>query len=263
MKKLSIITVNYNNIAGLRKTYESIQPQTFRNFEWIVVDGGSTDGGKEFIQEHQSEMSWWCSERDGGIYNGMNKGIAHAEGEYLMFLNSGDELIASDTLERVFASAPNADVIYGNWIEKKKYGFKKKCIPPKEVNYYYFAYRPLCHQTTFIRSSLLKQSPYNESYRICADWAKWVELSKAGCTFQYIPVAICLYFRDGVSYHAVKQKKEEHKRILSEFYPTDLADILYYLMMKKDERLKVIRRLVWLSSALLLMVIILSFWLCL
>ena len=259
MKKLSIITVNYNNIAGLRKTYESIQPQTFRNFEWIVVDGGSTDGGKEFIQEHQSEMAWWCSERDGGIYNGMNKGIAHAEGEYLMFLNSGDELIASDTLERVFASAPNADVIYGNWIEKKKNGFKKKCIPPKEVNYYYFAYRPLCHQTTFIRSSLLKQNPYNESHRICADWAKWVELSKAGCTFQYIPVG--LYFRDGVSYHAVKQKKEEHKRILSEFFPTDLADILYYLMMKKDERLKVIRRLVWLSSALLLMVIILSFWL--
>lgn len=257
MKKLSIITVNYNNNAGLRLTYDSIQVQTFHDYEWIVVDGGSTDGGKEFIQNHQSETAWWCSEHDGGIYNAMNKGISHAEGEYLLFLNSGDTLIAPDTLEKVFASVLDADVIYGNWVEKKKYGFKKNCHSPNTVNYYYFATRPLCHQTAFIRRSLLKQSPYDETYRICADWAKWVELSKQGCQFQHIPTDICFYFRDGISYHAVKQKKEEHKRILYEFYPTDLADILFYLLKKKDERLKVIRRFVWLSSALLLSVIIL------
>lgn len=257
MRKLSIITVNYNNIAGLRKTYESIQSQTFRNFDWIVVDGGSTDGGKEFIREHQHETAWWCSEHDNGIYNGMNKGISHAEGEYLLFLNSGDTLIAPDTLEKVFRTASDADIIYGDWVEKKKYGFKKRCQSPSVVNYYYFATRPLCHQAAFIRSSVLKQSPYDESYHICADWAKWVELSKQGCEFQHIPVEICFYFRDGISYHAVRQKKEEHKRIIYQFYPENLADILYRLLRKQDERLKVIRALVWLSSMLLLLVILL------
>ena len=117
MKRLSIITVNHNDLAGLRKTRDSILSQTFQDFEWIVVDGDSTDGGKDFIQEHQEEMAWWCSEQDNGIYNAMNKGIEHAQGEYLLFLNSGDTLSAPDTLKEVFRTEPDADVVYGDWTE--------------------------------------------------------------------------------------------------------------------------------------------------
>ena len=87
MKKLSIITINFNNVKGLRETHKSIAAQTFRNYEWLVFDGGSTDGSKDFISEHRAEMAWSCSEQDGGIYNAMNKGILHAEGEWQIFLS--------------------------------------------------------------------------------------------------------------------------------------------------------------------------------
>ena len=257
MKKLSIITINYNNLSGLRDTWKSITAQTFRDFEWIVVDGGSSDGSPEFISQHQTEMVWWCSERDGGIYNAMNKGIMHAQGEYLLFLNSGDTLFEPQTLEKVFSNASEADVLYGNWIEIKPMR-RKKCFSPKTVNYYYFATRPLCHQTTFIRTTRLKQNPYDETYRICADWAKWVQMSRDGCTFQYLPVTVCNYRRDGISYTAQSQLRQEHKRILSDFYPKDFGTTIGCLIDKNNQRLKVIRRLIWLSSILLLISIVLT-----
>lgn len=260
MKRLSIITVNYNDVAGLRKTRDSIRQQTFKDFEWIVVDGDSTDGGKDFIREHQDEMAWWCSEQDKGIYGAMNKGIRHASGEYILFLNSGDTLSDSDTLKEVFGKALNADVVYGDWTEAHPGRPKKHCHSPEKVNYYAFAARPLCHQTAFVRTNLLKESPYDETYRICADWAKWVELSKKGCSFQYIPVTICHFVLGGYSYRAVKERREEQERLLKEFYPADLADQLCLLTGKVAKRLTVIRRLVWLSSILLLTAVVLATW---
>ena len=86
----SVITINYNNCNGLRHTIESVVNQTFRNFEYIVVDGGSTDGSVEVIKEYETNINYWISEHDGGIYNAMNKGIAQAHGEYCIFMNSGD-----------------------------------------------------------------------------------------------------------------------------------------------------------------------------
>lgn len=260
MKKLSIITINFNNLKGLQKTHKSIVTQSFRDYEWIVVDGGSTDGSKEFISEHHDEMSWWCSERDSGIYNAMNKGIMHAQGEYLLFMNSGDTLFEPDTLEKVFSLSPDADIFYGDWKEVQPRRIHKICHSPKKVNYHFFATRPLCHQTAFIRTNLLKECPYDETYHICADWAKWVELSKNECTFLHIPVTVCEYFRDGISYHAANVLRQEHKRILTEFYPKDEGEVIYALLEKIDKRLKVIRRLIWLSSTLLLTSIILAIW---
>ena len=87
--KLSIITVNLNNRDGLQRTIDSVVSQTFTDYEWIVIDGGSTDGSRELIGQHQDRFAYWCSEPDKGIYNAMNKGIAHAKGEWLQFLNSG------------------------------------------------------------------------------------------------------------------------------------------------------------------------------
>ena len=260
MKKLSIITINYNNLAGLRKTRDSILSQTFRDFEWLVVDGGSTDGGKDYIQEHQAEMAWWCSERDNGIFNAQNKGIEHAQGEYLLFLNSGDTLSAPDTLKDVFSKPFDADVVYGDWTEALPRRPKKQCHSPEKVNYYTFASRPLCHQTAFIRASLLKQSPYDETYHICADWAKWLELSKQGCTFRHIPVTVCHFVLGGFSYRSVKERRLEHERALKEFYPADLAEVFSVLTDKVAKRLIVIRRLVWLSSILLLTTVALAIW---
>lgn len=259
MKTFSIITINFNNVRGLRKTYQSIAEQTFRNFEWIVIDGGSTDGSKDFLLQHQEEMAWCCSEPDGGIYNAMNKGIEHANGKYLLFMNSGDTLFEPTTLEKVSNKTPDADVLYGDWREIQPMRLRKMRHPPMHVNYHYFATRPICHQTAFIRTSLLKQSPYDETYRICADWAKWVELSRDGRSFLYVPITVCNYRRDGISYRAKSQLQEEHKRILREFYDKDEAEVVETLLAKLDKRLRVIRRLIWLASLLLIAFLVLLF----
>ena len=90
MPLFSIITVCYNETGNIKKTLDSIIEQSFRDFELIVVDGGSTDGTKEIVQEYEQNIAWWCSERDNGIYNAMNKGVSHATGEYVIFMNAGD-----------------------------------------------------------------------------------------------------------------------------------------------------------------------------
>lgn len=111
--KLSIITVNLNNLEGLKKTYDSVVCQTFTDYEWLVIDGGSTDGSREFIEQHQDKFAYWCSEPDKGIYNAMNKGIVRAKGEYLNFMNSGDCFACEETVAEVFGKNRTADILYG------------------------------------------------------------------------------------------------------------------------------------------------------
>ena len=129
--KLSIITINLNNRDGLQKTIDSVVSQTFRDFEWIVIDGGSTDGSKELIEQYADHFSYWVSEPDKGIYNAMNKGIKVAKGEYLQFLNSGDWLVDEKALERCFWHESKADIAYGDlWFcngeEKERYKYPNK-----------------------------------------------------------------------------------------------------------------------------------------
>lgn len=103
MINLSIITINFNNKNGLLKTAQSIAEQSYREFEWIVIDGGSTDGSLDIIKQYQNQITYWCSEKDKGVYDAMNKGIKHSKGIWLNFMNSGDTFVNSKTLENVFS----------------------------------------------------------------------------------------------------------------------------------------------------------------
>ena len=102
MSKISIITINYNDLKGLQKTFNSVVNQSNKDFEYIVIDGGSSDGGKEFLEQNSDKLAYWISEKDSGVYNAMNKGIKAAKGEYLLFLNSGDFLVDDNVIEKVF-----------------------------------------------------------------------------------------------------------------------------------------------------------------
>ena len=112
---LSVITINYNNGSELRKTITSVFKQSFQDFEYIIVDGASSDDSveviKTLIKENETHYCKWISEPDNGIYNAMNKGIQLSRGEYLLFLNSGDYLVADDVLERVFKYECHADLL--------------------------------------------------------------------------------------------------------------------------------------------------------
>ena len=174
--KYSIITVNYNNRDGLKKTIESVVCQTFRDYEFIVIDGGSTDGSVDVLKEYDDKITYWVSEPDKGIYNGMNKGIAKATGDYLNFMNSGDCFYADDVLQRVADYNSQADFIVGrdyHYNERLQRGHAS--IQPPRTTMMHFFVATLDHQSSFIRRELLADSPYDESHRLVSDWIFYVE----------------------------------------------------------------------------------------
>lgn len=212
--KLSIITINYNNSEGLRKTIESVVNQTWYDFEYIIIDGGSTDGSVEIIKEYASRIDYWVSEPDKGIYNALNKGLAVAKGEYCNFMNSGDCFYSFSTLEQVFASKPMVDIICGNtFTDKLK-------APPKTITFDTLFNVSICHQCAFIRTSLMKKYGYDEKYKIVADRKFFLQaLIFDNCSYQSIDVDVVKYDITGFSAVNPVLSRLEYDQVLEELIP--------------------------------------------
>lgn len=209
---LSIITVNWNNCDGLKKTIDSIVSQSFKDFEWIIIDGGSTDGSKDLIEEYSNHFSYWVSEPDSGVYNAMNKGIAKARGTYLSFMNSGDVYANDLVLQKVFDSSPSQDILFGDWV--LQYPDHQSYVKePETLSLHRLLYWSICHQAMFIKTNLLKQKGYDESYRIIADWKRWLEAVASGCSVLYIPELICVFDCSGMSFNNEQLLEEEKNRL--------------------------------------------------
>ena len=233
--KLSIITINYNNKAGLQKTIDSVVAQTWRDFEWIIIDGGSTDGSKELIEQYQQHFAYWCSEPDKGVYNAMNKGIEKAKGEYMNFMNSGDIFYSKDTLEEVFArNTLNADMVYGDWVRiEKENNILMKA--PNEVSLDFFYIDNICHQAMFLKSSTMKKKGYDETFQIYADWARWMEMALDGLVFQYVPVTICCFdATEGLSNKLTSNLDMEKERMRT-MISNPIREILNHNIEYKNE----------------------------
>lgn len=196
---LSIITVNYNNNVGLVNTLKSLKKQTFHSYEHIIIDAGSTDGSKETIMKYDQEDShlvYWSSEPDKGIYDGMNKGIEHAKGEYLYFLNSGDCLI-ENILEKI--PFDGTEYIFGD-IEMVGKGKRKIDKMPDKVDIMFFLTKSLHHQACFIHYKLFENRKYDINYRIMADWIHSVQsIIFNECSYKHIPYIIVEYDQNGIS----------------------------------------------------------------
>lgn len=268
--KLSIITINYNHLEGLKRTADSVLAQTWTDFEWIIVDGGSNDGSKECIEdlagrlqtigvnscsapwnvEHFSKLdftaerwiqehgkNWiddesplppsdkrrllWCSERDKGIYNAMNKGIVEARGEYCLFLNSGDWLESPSTLKDVFKNEIVHDIVCGKI---------QRIIEGKNVETFKVAYKQnisafdlmcytLPHQSCFIKRNLFAiVGFYDESLKIVADWKFFVlALLYRDCSYKFIDVLVANQEPGGVSDEG--HDIEERQIVSKTFFP--------------------------------------------
>lgn len=217
---LSIITINYNNCNGLKFTIDSVVSQTFSDYEWIVIDGGSNDGSKELIESYKEHFAYWVSEPDGGIYQAMNKGIEHSSGDWFIFLNSGDWLFNNDVLSKVFSSNHDADILFGDvmyhWPDKRGLELEKK---PDNLSLYYFYSDTLCHQATFYKSEIFKTHRYNENYRICSDWALYIQLLTEGYKFKHLPLCITNFPQDGVSTILNESHLAERKQVIEEYIP--------------------------------------------
>ncbi len=231
---LSIITINYNNLEGLQRTIDSVLSQTFSDYEWIVIDGGSNDGSKEMIEQYADHFAYWCSEPDKGIYNAMNKGIAHAKGDYLQFLNSGDWLHEDTTLERVFNSHQNTEIIYGDvvYVDTKNNNpvrFEKK---PDNVSLFYFYHNTLCQQATFYRKSVFKKHQFDESFRICSDIAFFIQLLFDGCQMTHIPITIVNFSEGGIgaimNQEHINERENMYKKYVPWFLQQNMEDLLKY-----------------------------------
>lgn len=200
--KLSIVTINYNNLKGLRKTMQSVFEQTWKDFEYIIIDGGSNDGSKEWIEQNSDKITNWISEPDNGIYHAMNKGIIVAKGEYLLLLNSGDWFFDREILSNFMKDLGDYDIIYGN---KINYFSDDKIIEEKSptlIDFYVFAFSySLPHQATIIRRSLFSEMGlYDENLKIVSDW-KFALLAIFKHNYKYFHKDINLIYYDmnGVS----------------------------------------------------------------
>lgn len=200
--KLSIITVCFNNKEGLIKTIDSVRNQTFNDYEFIVIDGGSKDGSKEIIEANKELFSFWCSEPDGGIYQGMNKGIDHAKGEYCLFLNSGDYLAHKDVLKKVFDKGYDEDILYGNVLKVR--GRKKRLLTYSEhLTYrdFYDVTPAIHHQTAFIKRNLFDNyGKYREDTYLNADWCFFFKtVVQNNISTKYLNQLISVCNAEGVS----------------------------------------------------------------
>ena len=226
--KLSIITINYNDCSGLKKTIESVWRQTARNeIEHIVVDGGSTDGSADYLQANTEKVNHWVSEPDKGIYNAMNKGIRMAHGEYIQILNAGDCLAADNVTERMLAALAehsqeqSVDILYGNMLRVDSRGrvIGKSGEVGRSLRQYYAA--TLNHDCAYIRRALFDEyGLYDENLRIVSDWKWYLQAIGLGKVAPiYVDIDVTLFDCGGISETNLALRQTERRRVLEEVLP--------------------------------------------
>lgn len=220
--KLSIITINYNNIHGLQKTIDSVVKQTYRDFEFIVIDGGSTDGSVEVIEKNTDRINYSVSEKDSGIYNAMNKGIKVSKGDYLIFLNSGDSLYSGNTLEEIFKlDLFDREIIYGSACFLKN---EKKTMMqfPDILNMSFFMNDMICHQAILFKKTVFEKfGMYDEKYKLSSDWLLLVKALYNNSNYLRIDSVICIYDCSGAtsSVDGTTLLYKERRAMLDEGFP--------------------------------------------
>lgn len=187
--KFSVVTVCFNAADCLEDTIKSVVGQTHPAVEYIVVDGGSTDGSADIIRRYASRLHWWCSEPDGGIYDAMNKALGHCTGRYVCFMNAGDRFASPAVLAQVAATAPSATVLYGNTILTDSERGTRQLAKPRRLDVMPYA-GVFCHQSALIDVAYHQKHPYDTEYRSMADYDFFRTAYLNGCSFVYIDTTV-------------------------------------------------------------------------
>lgn len=230
MPKLSIITINLNNKAGLQRTIDSVISQTYKDIEWIVIDGGSTDGSKELIEKYSSHIAYWVSEPDKGIYNAMNKGIQMATGEYLQFLNSGDCLYDEDVIADFVKRVNKEDVIYGNVLFVDAAGKElRRWQAPDLIKFSDFInHYAINHQATFFSNHCFEELRYCEDNKIVSDWELIAKLLYESFVFVKFDRYVVRFDITGVSSNNHEDETDRLWNILPTGIQADYRDFIQF-----------------------------------
>lgn len=220
LPKFTIITICLNESKNIRRTCESIASQTFKDKEWIVLDGASTDDTLEILSEFDTNITHLVSEPDDGIYHAMNKGIGISRGEYIIFMNGGDVFATNEAL-KIVAAAPQSDLIYGD-IFLENIGAERVQYPT-QIEENFLLKNMLPHQATFFRRNLFyKFGIYDTSYKIAADYELFARLLEYGKVSHYhIPKPLAVFDQSGISSSEKfrRIRKKENHRVRMKYFP--------------------------------------------
>jgi glycosyltransferase involved in cell wall biosynthesis len=230
-QKISIVTINYNRISDLKKTFSSVVGQAFKDYEYIVIDGGSTDGSLLFLEENSSAITYWVSEPDGGIYDAMNKGAQIATGEWIIFLNAGDTFFSNDTLQDLesFLCAPY-DVILGgvDFICDDRYGYRVHHAQPYDLDLIWHQI-PTCHQSVVVRRKLQITYPFDLSLSWCADHDFLAKLYTLKYSFKIVPITISRFEASGDRKRDLLTYTKERRMIYRRYFEQSFKHSLYFV----------------------------------
>lgn len=229
---ISVITINYNNLIGLRNTITSVISQEYNKIQYIIIDGGSTDGSAEFIAGVADKLYYWVSEKDNGIYDAMNKGIKFSQGEYLLFLNSGDCFSDNKVLHRFqenIISNSDTDIFYGNIYFVNELGNLGKHLwtHPSDITLDFLEYENINHQASLIKSSLFKElGVYPENYKLASDFWFFLQCFLHDKVFTHIPLPLIDYDMTGSSNVSKDIYLKEKRDIWNDLVPLFVQRIL-------------------------------------
>ena len=224
-QKLSVITVCFNE-KEIERTCRSIAGQSCQDFEWIVIDGGSTDGTLEILKRYQKRIDKLVSEPDNGIFDAMNKGIRLACGEWLIFMNGGDLFADEFVIGKFFAEEArflDAGVVYGDYY--RIYGDGRReyaAVDVKELDKLFFYNNCICHQASFIRRKLFeKYGVYDDKHRIVSDWEKWIVFAEHKVVFRHINFAVADFYYTGISSQMTPRHADERAEVIAAHFSKD------------------------------------------
>ncbi|MCB9188179.1 MAG: glycosyltransferase [Flavobacteriales bacterium] len=237
--KISIITINYNDIEGLKKTFNSVLIQDYPNIEYIVIDGDSSDGGQEFLKQNSDKLDFWVSEKDEGIYDAMNKGIAKASGEYVLFLNSGDWLVDNTVISKFANEKPYESIVYGNIIKVADDGKESigRSAQSSDVSLFHLMFGTLTHPSSFFRRELFeKYGGFRTDYKIVSDWLFYlITIGVHKESVRYIDTNVSYFDMTGISNSNISVRNDERERALKEFLPSKLYEEYQILKQMKED----------------------------
>ncbi|MDE6370040.1 MAG: glycosyltransferase [Duncaniella sp.] len=214
--RISVVTVCRNPGPDvLERTIRSVLSQRYDNLEYIIIDGGSTDGSVDVIRHYAPRLAHWVSEPDGGIFPAMTKGIEAATGRYVNFMNAGDLFFNDYVLADVFGSQDySEDVVYGRNLIRYPGGYKAS--PVGDPSSLLGGIMPFCHQNAFTSPQVLREFPFDPSFRIIADLDQYRRMYLAGVRFRKVDKYISIYDSRGVSSGASLELYAEHCRLTGE-----------------------------------------------